>query len=486
MRRIRSLALVAALAAAGSACSPRPPADAHEARIERVLSGLRRAVLVKGVPEERYRLADRLARFRTPAITIAVADSGRIVWARAVGVKEAGGQDSVTPATLFLAGSISKPVAATVMLKLVEQGRLALDENVNTYLTSWRVPDNRFTTTEKVTLRRLVSHNAGLTVHGFPGYKVTDSIPTVPQILDGVKPANTAAVRVDTVPGAIWRYSGGGTTVMQLLLEDVTGTPFAALARQLVFEPIGMTASTYEQPIPAARAAETATAHKQDGTRVPGRWHIYPEMAAAGLWTNPTELLQWAIAIAEARAGVPGRVLSQDLATQMLTVQQAPTGLGPFLEGEGRAFNFGHGGADEGFHAQLVYFPETGQGAAVMVNGDGGTPMLREVLLAIAAEYGWPEYGPVEVEAIAMDSAQVEALLGKYEATKPFPLTLSFSREHGTIFMESMFSPKGEAVFTAPDRLKMLDQGFDILLERDATGRVTAVSVPPFRATRVP
>jgi CubicO group peptidase (beta-lactamase class C family) len=443
-------------------------------------------VVVTGAPEVTYGLGDRLAHYRTPGVSIAVADSGRIAWARGYGVKEAGTADSITPSTLFEAGSISKPVAATVMLRLVDQGKLSLDENVNTYLESWKVPDNRFTAAEKVTLRRLVSHNAGLTVHGFPGYKTTDSIPTVPQVLDGAKPANTAAVRVDTFPGAIWRYSGGGTTVMQLLLADVTGTPFATLAKQLVFDPVGMTASTYEQPIPASRVVETSAAHKQDGSMVPGRWHVYPEMAAAGLWTNPTELLEWAIAIAESRAGKPQSLLSQSLATEMLTVQKGPTGLGPFLEGTGRAFNFGHGGADEGFHASLVYFPETGQGAAVMVNGDGGPPMMQEILYAIAAEYAWPEYGPRQIEALALDSAAVDRVLGSYEATKPVPVTITVSRESGKVYVHSQFNPKSEAVFTAPDSLVLLEGGFQLTFHADPSGRVTAASAGPFRLTRRP
>lgn len=472
-----------ALTSVGACASP-PVHDGTEPRVERVVSGLRRAVLVKGEPEPRYRLVDRLAHYRTPAITVAVADSGRIVWARAWGLKEAGTADSVTPETPFLAGSISKPVAATVMLRLVEQGRLSLDEDVNRYLKRWKVPDSRFTVREKVTLRRLVSHSAGLTVHGFPGYKVTDSIPTVPQILDGTKPANTAAVRVDTTPGAIWRYSGGGTTVMQLLLEDVTGRPFAALARELVLDPAGMTRSTYEQSNPPRPG--TAAAHKQDGAMVPGRTHLYPEMAAAGLWTTPTDLLRWAIAIAESRAGKPNSLLSQEIATEMLTVQKGPTGLGPFLRGDGKAASFGHGGADEGFHAQLIYFPETGQGAAVMVNGDGGPPAMQEVLYAIAAEYGWPAYGPEEIEPLPVDSARLAAVVGTYAATAPFPLTVTISREGGRLFMESEFNARGEAVFTAPDRLKLLERGFDLALETDGTGRVVAVSVPPFRAVRRP
>jgi CubicO group peptidase (beta-lactamase class C family) len=390
----------------------------------------------------------------------------------------------VTVTTLFEAGSISKPIAATAMLQLVEDGRLDLDADVNRYLTSWKVPENRFTAQEKVTLRRLVSHNAGLTVHGFPGYKTTDSIPTVPQILDGVKPANTAAVRVDTFPGAISRYSGGGTTVMQLLLSDVTGEPFPVLAKRLVFDPSGMTSSTYEQPLPDALRGRESAAHGPTGAMIPGRWHIYPEMAAAGLWTTPTDLLRWAIEIANARAGTSTKVLGKDIATAMLTVQKSPFGLGPHVEGSGRGFRFGHGGADEGFHAQLLYFPEAGQGAAVMVNSDGGQAMLDDVVLAIAAEYDWPDYKPREIVAIDVDSTALDRFAGIYETSKPIPITVTLEREGAKLFLESRFAIRTEVVFTAPDKVIALDPGYEFNFTIDPSGKVTAINAGFFKAQK--
>ena len=276
-RSISALIALATLAGC-SARSETPPPDSATARaaapndtvrIGHVLGGLRPPVEIQGKPAQRWTLAERMKEHKVPGVSIAVIEGGRIAWARGFGVKEAGKSDSVTPTTLFQAASISKPVAATAMLRLVERGTLNLDTNVNRYLKSWKVPDNKFTATEKVTLRRIVSHTAGLTVHGFPGYATTDPIPTVVQVLDGVKPANTDPVRVDTTPGAIERYSGGGTTIMQQLLVDVTGKPFPALMQELVLGPAGMTSSTYEQPIPAARAPEAAHAHTQDGKPIP-------------------------------------------------------------------------------------------------------------------------------------------------------------------------------------------------------------------------
>ncbi|MEO8449185.1 MAG: serine hydrolase domain-containing protein [Gemmatimonadota bacterium] len=448
----------------------------HETK---VLNGLRTPVVVKGRTLPTWSLADRMAFYKLPGVSIAIVDSGRIVWARGFGVKVVGGNDSVTAETLFEAGSISKPVAQTAMLRLVEQGKLSLDEPVNTYLKSWKLPDNKFTVKEKVTLRRIASHNAGLTVHGFPGYSTTDSIPTVPEVLDGKKPrVNTPAVRVDTFPGAIWRYSGGGTTIMQLILMDVTGKPFPALLKELVLDPAGMTHSTYEQPIPAARIPETSGAHHADGTLVPGRWHVYPEMAAAGLWTTPTDLLNWAMEIAADRTGKSNKLLSKEMATQMLTVQKSPTGLGPFLEGSGRGFRFGHGGADEGFYADLLYFPETGQGAAVMINGDSGPPILGEIMQSIGAAYGWPDYGPKAIVAIEMDSTAFDKFVGVYKMEKPMPLEADVTREGTTFFIEVPGrEKKTEIVPTGPTAFAIVKGGSPFEFKVGKDGLVTEVVV---------
>jgi len=481
----RSIWLVVPIALACSKpSSDSPPSGGSEAAIAEVLSGLRGSIALTGAPPVRYTLAERMERYKVPGVSIAVYDSGRLVWARGFGVKEAGTTDSVTPTTLFQAASISKPVAATGMLQLVEEGKLALDTAVNRYLKSWQIPENRFTQRSPVTLRRLVSHSAGLTVHGFPGYASTDSVPTVPQILDGIKPANTAPVRVDTFPGEIWRYSGGGTTVMQLVVMDVTGEPFPAVMKRLVLDPIGMRNSTYEQPLPDALRSQAAAGHKEDGTLVPGRWHTYPEMAAAGLWTTPTDLLTWAHEIAEAKAGRSTKVLDQATATEMLTPQKPPMGLGPSLEGSGRAFNFSHGGANNGFRSHVIYFPETGQGAAVMTNGDNGGSLAQEVLYAIAATYQWPEYGPREITEVSLDSAQMARLVGEYGATTPFPVSAKVVRAGSRLQLEVSIAPTMELVFTDSSTAVPSEGGPTIKFVQGRSGVAERLEVAGFKLER--
>ena len=256
-------------------------------RMRRVEQGLLTPVVLKGTAPG-MSLPDRMANYRVPGISIAIINDGRIEWAKGYGVTEAGGSTPVDTSTLFQAASISKPVAAMAALRLVEQGKLSLDADVNASLRTWRLPGNDFTRTEKVTLRRLLSHNAGTTVHGFRGYAQGEAVPSVVQILNGERPANSAAVRVDTLPGALWRYSGGGTTIVQLLMHDVTGKAFPTLMRESVLGPVQMVHSGYEQPLPAARGPFAAIGHSSSGAAIAGKWHTYPELFAAGLWTTRT------------------------------------------------------------------------------------------------------------------------------------------------------------------------------------------------------
>ncbi len=477
----RSLLCLTAVAAVGLSCAkePVPPLRTTD-HVGQVTTGLRAAWQVEGRPLVKWNLKERMAHYLVPGVSIAVVDSGRIVWAQGFGVKQVGTMDSVTATTLFQAASISKPVTATATLHLVDQGALTLDENVNTYLKSWKVPDNQFTAREKVTLRRIMSHSAGLSVHGFPGYLVTDTLPTVVQVLDGARPrANTEPVRVVALPGSKWSYSGGGTTMMQLLLTDVTGKAFPALMREFVLGPARMTSSTYEQPLPAGRAAEAASGHLNDGSMIPGHWHVYPEMGPAGLWTTPTDLLKWALEIAATRAGRSTKFFSQAMATQMLTVVKAPTGLGPFLEGAGRGFRFGHGGDNAGFHADLVYFPETGQGAAIMANGDRGQDLITEIKLAIGAEYGWPDVGPKTVVVAAVDSAQLARLAGNYVLDvdgRQIPATVALSG--GKLLVSSAFQPAPEELLPqAPLAFVGADHGYTYEFTAPGTGKATAIMV---------
>jgi len=452
----------------------------NDVRIDHVLGGLRPPIAIKGRPPVRWTLAERMQTLHVPGISIAIIDNGRLTWAGAFGVKQAGSIDSVTISTLFQAQSISKPVSATATLRLVESGKFSLDEVVNVYLKSWKVPENGFTKQVKVTLRRILSHSAGLTIGGFGGYRLGDSIPSLLQILNGEPPANSTPIRVDTIPGSISRYSGGGYLVMQQMLIDATGDSFPTLMKRLVLNPVGMDLSTFEQPLPKDRWKEAALGHDAKGKVMKGNWPIHPEMAAAGLWTTPTELARWALAITDAYQGNSSKLLSKNMATQMLTEQKAPFGLGLVLEGKNLTFSFGHSGANLGFRAEFVLFPEVGKGAAVMTNADLGSYLIDEVFQSIAAEFRWPAHNQSERDAIALTHKQMEGLVGVYNAPGPFGPAIPYevSREGDRLFAELKgFSPKLEIFAASADTL-FANSGYTIVFVReDTSGRAVMVKL---------
>jgi CubicO group peptidase (beta-lactamase class C family) len=357
-------------------------------------------------------LAERMAADRVPGVSIAVINDGEIEWARGFGVDRTGGLP-VTAETLFQAGSISKPVTALAVLRLVEAGKLSLDDDVNQYLKTWKVEENDFTQKKKVTLRGLLTHTAGMTVHGFRGYAPGATLPTAVQILNGAVPANTPRIFVDTTPGSLWRYSGGGYVVTQLLLEDVTGTPFAQLMRESVLDPVGMTRSTYEQPFPASRMTEVALPHLPDGSLVPGGPHNHPEMAPAGLWTTPSDLARYVVEVQRALAG-KSSVLSAKMARQMLTPipGMREHGLGPALGGEKVKRYFYHSGSNKGYKAYLVAY-NSGDGAVVMTNSDNAGSLREDIMSTIAYEYQWPDFQPKPTGLTAVSGALLAlAILG--------------------------------------------------------------------------
>ena len=428
-----SWALGAALAVSfPSVHTAQAPAASSAARAARVETGLLPGIVIAGRPLPAKTLAARMAELKTPGVSVAVINGGVIEWARGYGVAETGGSAPVTPQTLFQAASLSKPVAALAALRLVDKGKLALDEDVNARLTSWKVPENDFTKTEKVTLRRLLSHTAGLTVSGFPGYSADAPVPALVQILDGQKPANTAAIRADVVPGTIWRYAGGGYTVMQQLLMDVTARPFPLLLFELVLQPVGMKDSSYEQPLPESRRAAAASGHRTDGSLLPGRYHTYPEMAAAGLWTTPTDLARFLIEIQQALQG-RSKILPPARARQMIAVQQGNYGLGLSMEGAGAAAAFGHGGSNAGFKCGMTALVESGRGAVVMTNGDQGGRLASEILRAVAVEYDWPVRQPRQKTVVTVEPAALGPLTGRYELRPGRVLTVAL--EGGTLFI---------------------------------------------------
>jgi CubicO group peptidase (beta-lactamase class C family) len=464
---------------------PTPSAAEIEARIARVEAGLLGPVQIAGRDPDPFLLLDRLAFHRVPGVSVAVIHGGRIEWARGYGLADIGSDRPVTTETLFQAASMSKPVAALAALRLVEEGRIDLDEDVGGRLTSWRVPRDEPYRDAPVTLRRLLTHTAGLTVDGFRGYAEGERVPSVVQVLDGFEPANSAAVRVDIEPGTRWRYSGGGYTVVQQLVEDVTGRGFEGVMRE-VLDALDMRTSTYEQPLPEELRDAAAKGYRADGTPVVGAWHTYPEKAAAGLWTTPSDLARYALEVGAWLEGADDGVLSPAMTSEMLTAGLNGWGLGPKLEGSGSDLQFGHGGANEGFRGGFIAYPRRGLGAVVMTNGDSGEPLVQEILYAIAAAYDWPGYAPRTVQGLPMNADQARPYIGGYRLAEAPDMEVTIRWRNGRLELRVGDRPASELVPTGSDRFLIMTDGSWLRFERDGSGRIVAANAYGSRATKLP
>lgn len=401
--------------------------ESPEDRIEHVENGLLPAAFVKGGTATPMKLSDRMFVYQVPAVSIAVIHNGKIDWARGFGVTKLGGAP-VTTETLFQAGSVSKPVTAFAALRLVQAGQLDLDADINRYLKSWKLPANRFHRT--ATLRELLTHTAGTNVAGFPGYASGESVPTLQEILDGIRPANTPPVRVNIEPDTQWRYSGGGYAIVQQVLIDVSGTAFPELMNELVLVPIGMTRSTFRQPLPGKQVADTATPYADTGEQVQGGPHTYPEMAAAGLWTDPTDLARFAITVQHALSGSPDSLLSSRLARDMVANRFGKRGTMFGVDGLGTDPYFAHSGEDAGFVTYLVAYQNRGDGAVVMTNGDRGFDLAEEIMRAVAREYGWPDFRPVEHTLARVDARRLGHYVGCYRLSDGSLITVWPKNDH--------------------------------------------------------
>lgn len=357
-----------------------------EKKIKEVENNLGLWVNIEG-EKNKYTLQERMAFYRANGVSIAVIKDYKIDWTRGFGWADSAAQIPVTNTTLFQAGSISKSLNAIGVLKLVQEGKLNLLSDINEYLKSWKFPYDSLSKGKKITTANLLSHSAGLTIHGFPGYEVGNPIPTRVQILDGVTPANTKMVRSAFEPGLKYQYSGGGTTISQTIVEDITGIPYDKYMWDNVLKPLGMFNSTFTQVPANQNEALRATAYHLDGKPVKGKYHIYPEQAAAGLWTNPTDLAMYIIETQLALHGRSNKVLTQEMTKLRLTpFVDTSSALGVFIINRGPQIYFRHGGVDYGFVAEYFGSLKGGNGVVVMTNS-GNTAILSEIINSVATVY---------------------------------------------------------------------------------------------------
>ncbi len=442
-------------------------------RIKSVEKGLLRAVFLKGQKPEKLDLLERMQFYKVPGVSIAVLDKYQIEWAKSYGIKDVQGAQPVTRETIFQAGALSQPIAAAVALHYVDSGRLDLDKDVNAWLHTWKIPTNPFTAKNKVTLRELLTHSAGFPSLVFPGYFQKEPIPDLSQVLAGEKPAKNQPLQCESEPGRRVRDSEAGFTVLQQLLGELEKKPFEAIAREVVFDPLSLKNSTFDFPLPEVMRPNAASGHLRDGSPVEGGWQNYPELAAKGLWTNPTEFASFVIELLETAMEKSAKILSPAAARSMLTAQLEYKGFGFNVEGAGEENNFNLRGKTTGYASHLVVYPSRGQGAVIMTNSTNGSFLIDEILRAISAACLWPHFKPLERPLFRLDPSIYKQYVGQYQVAPDYVLDVSYE-DYYLIVRPSGQAPtkfyvESETIFFS------VDPYIRIQFRRDEAGKVAGL-----------
>jgi CubicO group peptidase (beta-lactamase class C family) len=478
-RAVAATAAIMVLALSGCLSGNEDAQRDLEARISNVETGVPPAVIVKGQTPDMFSITEMMTKLNVPGVSVAVIDKGRIAWAECYGVKEVGGEP-LTANTIFQAGSVSKPVVAMAALSLVAEGTLDLDMDVKRYLRSWQVPENEFTSEAKVTLRRLLSHTAGVSSAVADDGGPPGEAPTLLQILNGEEPAKGGPVSVDLVPGSQQRYSNEGYAIVQQLLIDVEGKPFPQIMKEHVLEPLKMDHSTFAQPLPVSLLPVAATGHIGAGVPIDGKGLIYHNMGAGGLWTTPSDLAKFAMEIQGSITGGADGVLSMDMASAMLSDPVCGYGLGLGATGEGPDRTFGHSGHNAGFLCHMKALAEGGQGVVVMANSNKAIPLLEGITFAVAREFQWPgEIAPRQIEPFDLTEDELSAYCGQY-AIGDYVVTIGMDNGRLTISHfegEDTLIPASDTLF-----LQQLD-GIELTFVKDDQDQIEAISLMDGRLT---
>jgi CubicO group peptidase (beta-lactamase class C family) len=388
-----------------------PYSKAVNEQIARVETNLSGDMVIDG---KMYTLSERMKHYNVSGLSVAVIDNYQIMWAKGYGYADKKEGRKVTANTLFEPGSISKSLNAVAILQLAQQGKLDLYQDINQYLVNWKFPYDTVSHGNKITTAQLLSHTAGLGVHGFPGYQRDSAVAVVTDILDGRAPSNTEAVRSVTEPGKESRYSGGGILITQQMLTDLTKQRYEQYIYEHVLRPLGMTNSSYNQPPAVSQRKNLATGYKSNGNEVPGKYFVYPEKAAAGLWTTPTDICKYILEIQQAYQGKSSKVLNQEMVKLHVTPYKDDVAMGTFIQNRNGEKYFDHTASNEGFSGLFIGGLTNGKGAAIFVNSDDAS-IAFELVNTIALVYNWAGFKkPEQITTVPVNDSITSKYIGEY------------------------------------------------------------------------
>ncbi|PTB87280.1 hypothetical protein C9928_00730 [Pseudidiomarina aestuarii] len=357
-------------------------------------------------------IAEVMLKDNIAGVSMAFIDHGEIKWQRTYGYADLNTLQPVTPTTVFAGASLSKPLAAVTAMTWVEKGKISLDGDINEYLKSWQLPDSEFTETQKVTLRHLIGHQAGVNNHVPRPYGVDETLPTVTQMLAGEAPYEGPPASLFTTPGERYQYSNPGYTIIQQLIEDVSGVRFEAAVQDAIFKPLGLSSSSFEQPIPEALMARRASGYTEQLSAYP--YQLYPFKGAGGVWTTPTDLAHFVMTLIEDYHTGQDTLISQELAADMFA--RTPVRLGfkkHYVDGSDDIV-FDHWGSIPGFTSYLVGSVEHQQALVIMTNSDNGFNLMAAIARTVAQHYGWQPTKPKVFQRVALAPEKLDAFVGEF------------------------------------------------------------------------
>lgn len=369
--------------------------------------------------KQQYSIIERMNYYGVPSVSIAVIDNGKVAWTKAYGLADVSTQRKVDANTLYQAASLSKTVNAALILKLVQQGKLDLDKDVRGYLKTWTFLDNELSQGKPITLRALLSHTAGMNLHGFKGYDQKASLPDINAILDGKSPANTEAVKAVQVPGTKQEYSGGGILVSQKVVEDQISQDYNALVKRIVFNALKMTRSVFTPSPTGLLVKNLAYAHDLNKKLIEGDYMRHPEGAPDALWATSADYARLVVALQNSIQHKKDAWLDASTSKAMMTPVLGNAALGFFILDKGGELYFTHQGANVGFRSIFFANMTTGQGVVIFVNSDNGQ-IMEEIANSVALAYGWKNfYAPEVKRLVTISSNQAGLIAGVYESESP-------------------------------------------------------------------
>ncbi|WP_420318964.1 serine hydrolase [Ekhidna sp.] len=424
-------------------CTEKSNEDTTAERIKNVETGLTTWVHIAG--DSTWSIEERMEHYGIPGVSIAVIDNYEVAWTKAYGVMDKESRTPVTTQTLFQAAATSMPVTAYGALRLAEANDLDLDENINRYLTSWKVPEIEFTKKEKVTIRNLLNHSAGIHPRGTGSYTTDAKTPTLVEILNGTPPASNEPITVNKAPGESVRFAYASYVPIQQMMQDVAGKTFPEIMQEHVLRPLKMNSSAFNQTLTAEQLEKVATGYLQDGSMVKGGRHIYPAMASNGLWTTAGDYAKFITHIQQSKdlTASMGKPYGVNDSGWSFTL-----GLGFHLLNRNGEIYFRHHGWNRGFYAEIAAHRDKGYGVVVLTNST--FPAFNaEVMRAVALAYDWSNYVPVH-QKMEIEQSYADEITGRYQSDE---VIVEVYQKDNQLFYKNILSEEGVELVKVSDSL---------------------------------